>query len=427
MNKVFITGMGANSSTGMDLDSTWQALLNGETGMRSVIHWQDKVENTFIGAPLKDYQPRKMIPDPKWLKLISRQDVIGLNAAFQAIDHSGCIEYRDSLSDEKEQAAFNEGTGVYVGSAGNKFFQQYDFIPLFAKSEGNTKVFGEHLFETVHPMWLLKILPNNVLAYTGIQHGFKGPNQNIVNHATSGLQAIIEAYWAIALGQAERAVVVAYDAAPEPQSAMYYEQLGTLSAKGQIKSFDTERDGTILAEGAAAIVIESETAALKRGAKCYAEILTGKSSSETCGIFGVNATGEPLINLMQLTLEHAQLKPADVGLITAHGNGNIQSDATEAQALAALFKEYQTPVTSFKWSVGHTLCAAGLLDTVLTAKALQEKKIPGVSVLEQLADDCKDIAISATTRPLSSLSTAMILSRGFGGINSCLLLKACDN
>ncbi len=423
-NKVFVTGLSAVSATGMDLDATWAALLNGETGIRPVSHWQDKVEEVFLGAELKDYQPRKMVPDPKWLKLISRQDVIGLNAAFQAIDHSNCMAYRESLSDEKAREAFNDGTGVYVGSAGNKFFQQYDFMPLFAKSEGSTATFGENLFETVHPMWLLKILPNNVLAYTGIHHGFKGPNQNIANHAVSGLQAIIEAYWAIALGQAERAVVIAYDAATEPQSAMYYEQLGTLSPSGKIKSFDKNRNGTILGEGAAALVLESEAAVSARGAKCYAEILGGKSSAEACGIFGLESSAESLTNLIQTTLENTNTKPSDVGMITAHANGNVKSDATEAKALIHVFGENKTPVTGFKWSIGHTLCASGVLDAALTIKALDEKTVPGIAVLDELAEDCQGISVSAESRPLLS-PTAMILTRGFGGIDSCLLLKGC--
>jgi 3-oxoacyl-[acyl-carrier-protein] synthase-1 len=421
--KVLVTGLSTVSSVGMDIDTTWQALLRGETGVRSVPQWEEQVEGQFIGAAVKDYQPRRMIPDPKWLKLISRQDVIGLNAAFQAIDQAGFISYRDSLESEAAKEAFNNGTGVYVGSAGNKFFQQYDFMPLFAQAEGKTTNFGAHLFETVHPMWLLKILPNNVLAYTGIQHGFKGPNQNVTNHAGSGLQAIIEAYWAIALGQADRAVVVAYDAATEPQSVSYYEQLGTISASGVVKPFDVNRDGTILGEGAAALVLESESAAQERGATCYAEILGGTSVSEAKGLFGLDETAEPLMRLMHSILEKSHLKPSDVGMVTAHANGNRQSDATEALAISSLFGENTVPVTGFKWSIGHTLCAAGLLDTALTIKALYEKTIPGIASFKQLSSDCQGISVSSKERSLDS-SVALVLNRGFGGIDSGLLLKA---
>ena len=420
--KVLITGLSAVSSVGMDLDTTWEALLKGETGIRSVPQWEEQVEGEFVGAAVKDYQPRRMIPDPKWLKLISRQDVIGLNAAFQAIDHAGFVTYRDSLESEEAKEAFNNGTGVYVGSAGNKFFQQYDFMPLFSQSEGKTTNFAAHLFETVHPMWLLKILPNNVLAYTGIQHGFKGPNQNIANHAGSGLQAIIEAYWAIALGQADRAVVIAYDAATEPQSVSYYKELGTISPTGTSKPFDADRNGTILGEGAAALILESETVALERGATCYAEILGGTSVSEAKGLFGIDETAEPLIRLMRSILEKNQLKPSDVGMITAHANGNRQSDATEALAISTLFGENTVPVTGFKWGIGHTLCASGLLDAVLTVKALHEKLIPGIATFNQLSSDCQGISVSSKERDLSS-PIALVLNRGFAGIDSGLLLK----
>lgn len=428
-HKVYVTGLGGVAATGMDLNTIWDALLEGETGIRPVTCWdklmdpeQPLLPNELLGGELKDYQPRRMIPDPKWLKIISRQDVIGLNAAFQAVEHSDCIPHRDALSEEL-QIAFNDNTGIYVGSAGNKFFQQYDFMPLFAQAKGTTTGFAEHLFETVHPMWLLKILPNNVLAYVGIQYGFKGANQNIPNHAASGLQAIIEAYWAIALGQIERAVVVAYDAATEPQSMAYYSHLGTLSQSGTLRPFDTHRDGTILGEGAAAFILESESAAKARGATCYAEILGGKSTAENCGIFGLDETAEPLIRGIESLLEHAQLTPNDIGMVTAHGNGNIQSDATEAKALQHIFQSAKIPVTAFKWSFGHTLCASGLLDTVLTVQSLRENTAPGIATLNTVAPDCQNLSLSSQhQKPLSSVG--LVIGRGFGGIDSCVLLKA---
>src|SRR5208283_989287 len=124
-------------------------------------------------------------------------------------------------------------------------------------TQGNMQTFAKHLFDEVHPMWLLRILPNNVLAYTGITYGFKGPNHNITNHAVGGTQAILEAYHAIRSGQADRAVVVAYDMGVEPQALFYYKQLGVVSER-HLKPFDSEHDGTILADGAAALVLESE-------------------------------------------------------------------------------------------------------------------------------------------------------------------------
>jgi len=420
LKKVYVTGMGLVSAAGMNPDEVWQAVNNGESGIRPVNAWSQS--DVFTGGELKDYQPRKMVPDPKWLKLISRQDVIGLNAVFQAIDHSQCVTYRDSLEPEA-QAVFNENMGLYIGSSGNKFFQQYDFMPLMAASKGKMPAFAEKLFETVHPMWLLKILPNNVLAYAGIQHGFKGPNQNIVNHAASGLQAVIEAYWAIATGQTERAVAAAYDVGFEPQGQAYYEALGVISPTGMIRSFDMKRDGTVLGEGAAALVLESEAAVKERNARVYAEILGGQQRSEACGIFGLEPSGKSLEHLIQSGLERLQLKAGDIGMITAHANGNMQSDHSEAQALSALFGRYHTPVTGFKWSVSHTLCAAGVIDTVLTILALNHQKVPGIPTLTDLADECQGISVSSLPQKTLS-SIGLVVARGFGGMDTSLFLKA---
>ena len=249
-NRVFITGRSALTATGTSADDTWYAILKGSSGIAELQEYDLSQWPSRLGGEIKDAQLAKMLPDRKLVKVISRQDVLGINAAVQAVEHSQIIPYRDSLACTQ---IFNDETAVFVGSPGNKYFQQYEFLPLLAKSQGNMQPFAEQLFDEVHPTWLLRILPNNVLAYTGITYGFKGPNHNITNHAVSGTQAIIEAYHAIRSGQAQRAVVVAYDIAIEPQSLFYYEQLGVLSHR-HLKPFDRDHDGTIMAEGAAALV-----------------------------------------------------------------------------------------------------------------------------------------------------------------------------
>jgi 3-oxoacyl-[acyl-carrier-protein] synthase-1 len=217
-NRVVITGFGGVSATGSDIHAMWQALNNGKTGIDKIQQWDVSDWDYPWGAELKNYDPKNMVADRKLLKLLSRHDVIGLNAASQAIQHSQLINYRlinyrDNLTDPIK---FNDRTGVYVSSPGIKFNQQYDLLPLFKYANRDLKRFGEKLFETVHPTWLLRILSNNVLAYVGIQYGFKGANQNITNHAVGGVQALGEASRAIKSGYIERAVVVAYEAGLEP-------------------------------------------------------------------------------------------------------------------------------------------------------------------------------------------------------------------
>ncbi|KTD63061.1 hypothetical protein Lsan_1721 [Legionella santicrucis] len=419
-NRVFITGRSALTASGATADATWDAILAGKSGIAEITQWDLSQWPHRLGGELKEFNPAKMLPDRKLVKVISRQDVMGINAAVQAVEHSQIITYRDGLETPNE---FNEQTAVFVGSPGNKYFQQYDFLPLLAKAQGNMQHFAEHLFETVHPMWLLRILPNNVLAYTGITYEFKGPNHNVTNHAVGGTQALLEAYHAINSGQAERAIVVSYDMAVEPQSLFYYEQLGVLSHR-HLKPFDEEHDGTILADGAAAFVLESEASVRARSAVCYGEIIGGLSSSEAQGLFSLDASGQQLADLIQRTLESVTLNPAGVGFIVAHGNGNSKSDYSESQAIQQVFGQQQ-PVTGFKWSTGHTICASGLIDAVLATYALESRCIPGVANFQRIASSCDGLSVSADHRSLQS-PYVLTVNRGFASMNACLVIKACD-
>jgi len=421
--RVFITGLSALTSCGETADATWQAVLDGKSGIDEIRQWDLSAWDARLGGELKDFQPAKMLPDRKLLKVISRQDVMGINASVQAVEHSGMIPWRDALPCRQ---AFDDNTAIYVGSPGNKYYQQYDFLPLVAKTDGDMKQFAEQLFDEVHPMWLLRILPNNVLAYTGMAYGFKGPNHNVTNHVVGGAQAILEAYHAIKSGQAERAVVVAYDVGVEPQALFYYDRLGVVSSR-HLKPFDKEHDGTLLAEGAAALVLESEASVKARSATCYGEIVGGLSASEATGLFSLDGEGKPLARLIQRTLDEAQLAPADIAMVTAHGNGNIKSDDSEALAIRDVFSANSVPVTAFKWSMGHTLCASGVLDAVLTTYALREQSVPGIATLDEPAGSCQDLNVSAAHRPMATKGEyAMVINRGFASMNACLVIKACD-
>jgi len=347
---------------------------------------------------------------------------MGIHAAVKAVEDSGIIDYRDSLRDVTD---FNDQTGVYVGSPGNKYFQQYEFLPLLAKTGDDMQAFAKQLFDEVHPMWLLRILPNNVLAYAGITYQFKGPNHNITNHAASGAQALIEAWHAIKSGQAERAVVVGYDMGVEPQSQFYYDKLGVLSHQ-HLKPFDVSHDGTIMGEGAAAIVLESEQSIQARNGRAYGEFVGGKITTEGAGIFAIEKDGQSLSQLIEHTLSEHQLCVDDLGMIVAHGNGNQRSDETEAMALAQVCGNSTPPVTGFKWATGHTICAAGILDTVLATKSLYEKTVPGIASFEQAAASCAHLNVSSDSSTLGKKNKALVINRGFGGMNVCMVVAGCE-
>ena len=247
----------------------------------------------------------------------------------------------------------------------------------------------------------------------------------MTNHAVSGTQALLEAYHAIKTGQAERAVVVAYDVAIEPQALFYYQQLGVISGR-HLKPFDGAHDGTILAEGAAALVLESESSASARGAVCYAELVGGASASEASGLFSIEEEGSHLSQLMTTALASCGVTPNAVGMVVAHGNGNQKSDKSEACAVSHVFGNYSVPVTAFKWSMGHTVCASGLVDAVLGTYALRDRVIPGIANLEQLSPDCAALNASAETRSMVEFADhVLLINRGYSSMNACLLLRSC--
>ena len=423
-NDVYITGIGALTATGHDINSNWSSIVSGKHAIKTIANWNLNDFPITQGFEIEDVTAA-MLPDKKLKKVISKQDIFGIFAAQQAIEHSGINSYQDKLKETspKEYAKFSDKSGVFVGSPGNKYFQQYDFLPLIAKSNANMQEFAKNLFAEVHPMWLLKTLPNNVLAYVGITNNFKGVNHNIANHAVSGSQAIIEAFHAIKSGQIDRACVVAYDLGTEPQALYYYDKLWLLSPSS-LKPFDISHDGTTLAEGASAIILESASSVNERNAKCYAKLIGGDSKTEGSRLFSIEENGEQLQALISNTLSKYNLSADSFAFITAHGNGNPKSDITESIAIKNVFGE-KTPVTAFKWSMGHTLCASGILDTSLATMSLDKGCIPGIANLEQISPNCENISISKQHRDINHGTYAMIISRGFAGMNACIILESC--
>lgn len=421
-NRVFITGLGALTPSGNTLEENWRNLVHKNTSIGPIENEDLSNWPCHLGAELKNFKPAKMLPDRKLVKVISRHDAMGINAAVQAVEHSKLMEWKESdCSDEK---AFNDSVGVYVGSPGTKYFQQYDFLPLIAKSKGDMKVFAEKLFEEVHPMWLLRILPNNVLAYVGITYGFKGANHNITNHAVSGLQALIEAQKAIACGQIERAVVVAYDAGTEPQALFYYAKTGLLSQTG-LRPFDASADGTVLSEGAAAIVLESEASAKGRNAHCYGEIMGSASLTEAHGLFSIDKSGDGLASVLTSALKSANYHASDIDHIIGHANANPVSDKSEALAIQSVFGDNQPTITGFKWCMGHTLAASGLLDVVLSTQALHQRSMPGLPEYKSPTEHCNTLNILSSDLACSPNDSFMVINRGFACMNASMVVRGC--
>lgn len=419
--KIVITGSGAVCAAGMDPEAILAAVLEGRSAIGPIRQWDTTGWPVIVAGELVDMNPRTLVEDRKLHKLIRRTDLFGLYAAGRAIDGSTLVAHRATL-DEAGAALFSDRTGVYAGSGGGNYQNQYDYLPLLAATRGELPAFGHELMDTVNPMWLLRTLPNNVLGHIGIRHGLKGPNACITNHSVGGTLAVIEAFEGLRQGEADRAVAVGHDAPIEPQMVLYYHGVG-LVANEALRPFDTRHDGSVFGEGAAALVLETEASAVARGAPVLGEVLGGGAVCEAEGLLTIRDDGDGVARAVEAALADAGLRPADVGMIVAHGNGTPQSDASEAAALQRVFGSDMPPVTGFKWAFGHLIAAAGILDAVLALAALKRRVVPGIATLDQIAPDCAGLQVSATLRAPRS-EVALVICRGFAGTDAALLLRA---
>ena len=419
--RILITGSGAICGAGQSPEAIFASLLEGRSAIGPITQWDASTWPVGIAAEVPDYNAGKLTGDRKLLKHIRRTDVFGLYAADRAIEQAGWATWRETLNDAGKER-FADSTGVIVGSGGGTFGNQYDYLPLIAAAKGELKAFGQELAATVNPLWLLRSLPNNVLGHISIRQGLKGTNACITHHSISGLLALAEATAALRAGECSRAVVAAHDAPIEPQTLLYYHQLGLLSPQA-LRPFDARHDGSAMGEGAAALTLETEAAASERGAVVLGEVLGFGSGGEALGLLPVRDDGDGLVRAIRAALANAGLQPADVGLIVAHGNGTPNSDRSEARALADVFGAAIPPVTGFKWAFGHLLAAAGLIDAVLAISALRAGTVPGIADLREQDADAPALPLSAaSTQPRSDV--ALVLSRGFGSTNAACLLRA---
>jgi len=421
--RVLITGSGAVCGSGMHPADILAALREGRSAVAPIKQWDTTGWPATVAAEIPDFNPRAMVEDRKLHKLIRRTDMLGLYAASRAVDGSGFTTQRATLSTD-DAAIFSDRSGVYVGSGGGSYSSQYEYFPLMSESQGNLETFGRELGSAVNPMWLLRTLPNNVLCHVGIKYNLKGSNACITNHSAGGILAVIEGAEALRQGEADRVVAVGHDAPIEPQLLMSYEQCGLLS-RDAIRPFDLARNGSIFGEGAGAFTLETERAATDRNATVLGEVLGGGYATEAVGLLAIRDDGDGLARAIAGALDDSGLAPRDVGMIVAHGNGTLQSDASEAAAIRTCFgsAENAPPVTAFKWAIGHLIAAAGIIEAVIALAALSDSIVPGVATLDDLDPACAGLRVSRNAQAPRS-NVALILSRGFAGTNAALLVRA---
>ena len=421
--RIVFTGLGAVCGAGKTVDEIWDAILTGRSAIGPIKQWDASKWPVQVAAEVTA-DNRTLVPDRKLHKSISRTDMFGLYAADLAVQQSGILTHREKM-DEATAALFSDRSGIIAGSGGGTYRSAYDYLPLLTTTNGELPGFGRELGNVVNPMWLLKNLPNNVLCHVGIKYNFKGSNACITNQCASGVMAVAESAASIRAGEADRMTAVGHDAPFEPETVLNYHRLGLLSDE-VLRPFDRERRGTIFGEGSAAVVLETETEAQQRGATILGEFLGSGCVSEATGILDVRPDGDGVARAIEIALAEAGVAREQVGMIVAHGNGTRASDASEALGVRRVFGANVPPVTGFKWAYGHLIAASGILDLVLALTALRQGIVPGIATLNSLDPEFAPFPVSSTSqKPRSDI--ALLICRGFGGMNVALLIRAAKS
>jgi 3-oxoacyl-[acyl-carrier-protein] synthase-1 len=420
-HKIVITGLGAVCGAGLKIDVIWDAIVNGKSAVKEISSWDASRWPVRVVAEVTGVDNRTLVEDRKLHKMISRTDLFGLYAANAAIQQSGLLAHREILN-AAATAYFNDHTGVFTGSGGGNYGCDYDFFPAMSAAGGDLEKFGEQFAESVNPMWLLRNLPNNVLCHIGIRYNFKGTNACITNHCSGGALAVAEAAAAVRAGEADRAVAVGHDTPFEPETLFHYQRLGLLSPEN-IRPFDRDRSGTVFGEGAASVMLETAADAQARCAVSLGEFLGSGCTTEATGVLDIRPDGDGLSRAIQLALANAGISHGAVGMIVAHGNGTRASDASEARAIHHVFGKNPPPVTGFKWAYGHLIAASGILDLVFALTALRQKIVPGIPTLNLPDPEFAPFPVSQNAQQSRS-DIALVICRGFGGMNVALLVRA---
>jgi 3-oxoacyl-[acyl-carrier-protein] synthase-1 len=419
-DRIVFTGLGAVCGAGKTVEEIWSAIRDGRSAIGPIKQWDASKWPVRIAAEAS-VDNRTLVPDRKLHKMISRTDMFGLYAADLAVQQSGLLAHREKL-DPAAATQFNDRSGVISGSGGGTYRSSYDFLPLLQVSNRELPGFGRELSNVVNPMWLLRNLPNNVLCHVGIRYNFKGTNACITNQCAGGPMAVAEAAASIRAGEGDRITAVGHDAPFEPETTLYYHKLGLLT-EDMLRPFDRQRSGTVFGEGAAAVVLEKDADAKARGATILGEFLGSGCVSEATGILDLRKDGNGVSRAIEIALKDARVTPEQIGMVVAHGNGTRASDASEALGIRRVFGDRLPPVTGFKWAYGHLIATSGIIDLVFALTALRENIVPEIPTLNSLDPELVPFSVSTSPqKPRSNI--ALVVCRGFGGMNVALIVRS---
>jgi 3-oxoacyl-[acyl-carrier-protein] synthase II len=390
MDGIVITGRGVVSPVASGVDPFFDGLLGMQSGISD------------DGIAPCDFDPETAMT-PKEARRTDRFAQLAVAAADQAADEAGLIGEVDPRR-----------VGVIVGTGvGGLTTLQRECTTWLAEGD-----------RAVSPLFVPMMMPNAAAGQIAMRRGLHGPGFSIASACSTGAHSIGEAARLIARGEADAMIAGGTEAALVGLCIAAFRRMGALSRVGESRPFDKRRDGFVMGEGSAVLVLEREEHARARGAHVFARVIGYGASNDAYHITQPEEHGRGAVEAMTAALADADLAPGDVGYVNAHGTSTPINDRVETIALRQVFSDDGPPISSCKGAVGHTLGAAGAIEALACVEALRRGALPPTLGLEEIDPECEADHVAGAPREAPDLRVALSNSFAFGGQNATLVLQA---
>lgn len=409
--RIVVTGLGAVTPLGLTVDDTWTALLEGRSGIDHISKFDTADLRVTFAGEVRNFDPGNYM-DRKEARRLDLCIQYALVAAQQAIADAG-------LRMDNEDPS---RVGVVVGSGIGGLMSFAENLEI-SKSRGLRKV---------SPFMIPNMLVDSAAGKIAIDHNMQGPNHAVVSACATGTAATGEAFELLRRGDADVILAGGTEAAIMPVVISAFDVMGALSQRSDdppaaCRPFDNDRDGFVMSEGSAILVLETEEHARARGARIYAEVIGYGSSADAYHMAAPHTTGRGAADAMRMAMRKAMaygVRPQDIDYINAHGTATRLNDVGETLAIKQVLGEhaYNVRISSTKSMTGHLLGAAGALEAMVCAKVIAEGKIPPTINLHDQDPEC-DLSYTPNQCVEAEVNVVLSNSFGFGGHNACIMLR----
>ena len=412
LKRVVVTGLGAITPLGKTLTETWEGLVNGKSGARPITHFDASKFKTQFACEVKDFEPTQYF-DRKEARKLDRYAQFALVAADEAIADSG-LEV-EKLDLDRIGVIFSSGIG------GISTFQE------------EVENYDEERGPRFNPFFIPKMISDISAGHISMKYGFRGPNFSVVSACASSTNAIADACNYIRLGKANAIVTGGAEAAITSAGVGGFNAMNALSTRNDSpetasRPFSASRDGFVMGEGAACLILEEMEHALARGAKIYCELAGTGLSADAYHLTATHPEGLGAKLVMRNALEDAEMKPEEIDYINVHGTSTPVGDLSEVKAIKEVFGDhaYKLNISSTKSMTGHLLGATGALEAAACILAIKNGIVPPtINFTEGDEDPEIDYSLNFTFNKAQKREVNAALSNtfGFGGHNASMIVK----